>query len=53
MIGQDLRAMLRGAVRVGLEACLEAELEAVIGADWYERVGGGGIIGTAIIGASC
>lgn len=32
--------MLRGAVRVGLEACLEAELEAVIGADWYARVGG-------------
>ena len=40
VIGQDLRAMLRGAVRVGLETCLEAELEAVIGADWYERVGG-------------
>ena len=40
VVVQDLRAMLRGAVRVGLEACLEAELETVIGADWYERVGG-------------
>ena len=40
VVVQDLRAMLRGAVRVGLEACLEAELETVIGADWYERAGG-------------
>ena len=34
VVGQDLQAMLRGAVRVGLEACWEAEWEAVIGADW-------------------
>ena len=40
VVVQDLRAMWRGAVRVGLEACLEAELDTVIGADWYERVGG-------------
>ena len=40
VIVQDLQAMLRGAVRVGLEVCLEAELAAVVGADWYTRVGG-------------
>ena len=40
VVVQDLRAMLRGAVRVRLEAGLEAELETVIGADWYERAGG-------------
>jgi len=40
VMGQDLQAMLRGAVRAGLEVCLEAELDAVIGADWYARVGG-------------
>ena len=40
VMGQDLLAMLRGAVRVGLEVCLEAELAAVVGADWYARVGG-------------
>ena len=32
--------MLRGTVRVGLDACLDAELDTVIGADWYERVEG-------------
>ena len=40
VVVQDLRAMLCGAVRVRLEAGLEAELETVIGADWYERAGG-------------
>ena len=27
--GQDLEAMLRGAIRVGLEVCLDAELDGV------------------------
>lgn len=40
VVGQDLQAMLRGAVRVGLEVCLEAEVDALLGAAWYERVGG-------------
>lgn len=40
VVSQNLRAMVRGAVRVGREACLAAELDAVIGADWYEQVGG-------------
>ena len=37
VMAHDLQAMLRGAVRAGLEVCLEAELEALIGAAWYER----------------
>lgn len=37
---QDLRALFRGAIRVSLELFLEAELEALVGADWYARVGG-------------
>lgn len=40
VMAHDLQAMLRGAVRAGLEVCLEAELEALIGAEWYERIGG-------------
>ncbi len=40
VVGQDLEAMLRGAIRVGLEVCLDAELEGVLGAGWYERVSG-------------
>lgn len=39
-IRQDLRALLRGAIRAGLEVFLAEELERVVGADWYERVGG-------------
>ena len=39
-IRQDLRVLLRGAVRAGLEVFLAEELERVVGADWYERVGG-------------
>lgn len=39
-IRQDLRALLRGAVRAGLEVFVAEELERVVGADWYERVGG-------------
>lgn len=39
-IRQDLRAMLRGAIRAGLEVVLAAELERVVGADWYARVTG-------------
>jgi len=39
-IRQDLRALLRGAVRAGLEVFLAEELERVVGADWYERVSG-------------
>lgn len=37
---QDLQAMFRGAIRASLELFLEAELEALVGAEWYERVGG-------------
>ncbi len=37
---QDLRALLRGAIRAGLEICLEEELEALVGAEWYARVDG-------------
>ena len=40
VIAHDLQAMLRGAVLAGLEVCLEAELETLIGAEWYERIGG-------------
>jgi transposase-like protein len=40
VMAHDLQAMLRGAVRAGLEVCLEAELEGLIGAEWYERIGG-------------
>lgn len=39
-IRQDLRALLRGAIRTGLELFLVEELEALVGADWYARVGG-------------
>jgi transposase-like protein len=39
-VGQDLRAMFRGAIRASLEMFLEAELEALVGAEWYARVGG-------------
>jgi transposase-like protein len=39
-IRQDLRAMLRGAIRAGLEVVLAEELERLVGADWYERVAG-------------
>jgi transposase-like protein len=39
-IRQDLQAMLRGAIRAGLEVVLAAELERVVGADWYARVTG-------------
>lgn len=39
-IRQDLRSLLRGAVRAGLEVFLAEELERVVGADWYERFGG-------------
>jgi transposase-like protein len=37
---QDLRAMFRGAIRASLEVFLEAELETLVGAEWYARVGG-------------
>lgn len=40
VIRQDLRALLRGAIRAGLEVFLAEELERVVGADWYEGVGG-------------
>ena len=33
-IRQDLRAMLRGAIRAGLEVVLAEELERLVGADW-------------------
>ncbi|MGH2983162.1 MAG: IS256 family transposase [Solirubrobacterales bacterium] len=39
-IQHDLQAMLRGAVRAGLEFFLEQELEDLIGAEWYARVAG-------------
>ena len=39
-IRQDLRAMLRGAIRAGLEVVLAEELERLVGADWYGRVAG-------------
>ena len=39
-IQQDLQAMLRGAIRAGLEVVLAAELERLVGADWYARVTG-------------
>jgi len=39
-IRQDLRAMLRGAIRAGLELVLAEELERLVGADWYGRVAG-------------
>ena len=39
-IRQDLQAMLRGAIRAGLEVVLAEELERVVGADWYARVTG-------------
>lgn len=34
----DLQAMFRGAIRASLELFLEAELETLVGARWYERV---------------
>ena len=37
---QDLRAMFRGAIRASLEVFLEAELETLVGAEWYVRAGG-------------
>lgn len=37
---QDLRAMLRGAIRASLEVFLQEELTALVGAEWYGRVGG-------------
>ena len=37
---QDLRAMFRGAIRASLEVFLEAELETLVGAEWYARAGG-------------
>lgn len=36
----DLGAMFRGAIRVSLNMFLEEELEQLIGAEWYRRVGG-------------
>ncbi|MFQ5705800.1 MAG: IS256 family transposase [Gemmatimonadales bacterium] len=39
-VGQDLQAMFRGAIRASLELFLEAELESLVGAEWYARVGG-------------
>ena len=39
-VRQDLQAMFRGAIRASLELFLEAELEALVGAEWYARVGG-------------
>lgn len=32
--------MLRGAIRASLEVFLAEELEALVGADWYQRVDG-------------
>ena len=37
---QDLQAMFRGAIRASLEVFLEAEIERLVGAEWYARVGG-------------
>ena len=39
-VRQDLRALFRGAIRASLEVFLQEELEAVVGAEWYARVGG-------------
>ncbi len=39
-VRQDLQAMFRGAIRASLELFLEAELESLVGAEWYARVGG-------------
>ena len=39
-VRQDLRAMFRGAIRASLELFLKAELEALVGAEWYARVAG-------------
>ena len=39
-VGQDLRAMFRGAIRASLEVFLEQEVEALVGAKWYARVRG-------------
>ena len=39
-VRQDLQAMFRGAIRASLEMFLEAELESLVGAQWYARVGG-------------
>jgi putative transposase len=39
-IRQDLGAMLRGAIRAGLEVVLVKELERLVGAEWYGRVAG-------------
>jgi len=39
-VQQDLQAMFRGAIRASLELFLEAELETLVGAEWYARVGG-------------
>ena len=36
----DLGAMLRGAIRASLEVFLQEELTALVGAEWYGRVGG-------------
>ena len=52
-IRQDLRAMLRGAIRAGLELVLAEELERLVGADWYGRVAGGGIGATARTCGGC
>ena len=38
-VRQDLQAMFRGAIRASLELFLEAELESLVGAEWYARVG--------------
>ncbi len=35
----DLRAMLRGAIRASLEVFLQEKLTALVGAEWYGRVG--------------
>lgn len=39
-VRQDLRGMFHGAIRASLELFLEAELEALVGAEWYARVAG-------------
>ena len=39
-VRQDLQAMFRGAIRASLEVFLEQELEELVGAEWYARVGG-------------